>query len=82
MQNRMSALLFYILFPSSVSAAINKVICRMKSVITEIPATRQNDCSAGTSVKVPMKNASASQKAAANIEGPISFIANATLISI
>ena len=54
----------------------------MKSIITEIPATKQKDWRAGISVSIPMKNASASQKAAAKIDGPISFNANATLSSM
>lgn len=45
----------------------------MKSTITAMPATKQNDHKAGTSVNMPTKNANASQKAAQKIEGPISF---------
>lgn len=75
MQNRISALLFWILLPSNVKAAINKVIYSTKSQRTESPATKQKEYKAGTSVNIPIKNARASQKAAAKIEGPISFMA-------
>lgn len=51
------------------------VIYSKKSAITEIPATRQKDQSAGTSVSIPMKKAKDSQKAAVKIDGPISFMA-------
>lgn len=46
---------------------------------TESPATKQNDCRAGISVYIPIKKASASQKAATKILGPISFMAKAIL---
>lgn len=52
----------------------------MKSVTTAIPATWQKELRAGMSVLWPMKNARASQKAATNMEGPISLIARAILI--
>lgn len=44
-------------------------------MITAIPATKQKDQRAGTSVSMPTKKANDSQKAAQKIEGPISFIA-------
>lgn len=50
--------------------------------MTERPATRQKEYKAGTSVSIPIKNARASHNAAVKIEGPISFIAYATLNSI
>lgn len=51
----------------------------MKSVRTDIPATKQNDYRAGISVSMPMKKANPSQNAATKMLGPISFIANAIL---
>lgn len=54
-------------------------IWKSKSVNTDSPATRQNDCRAGISVYIPMKKARASQKAATKILGPISFMAKAIL---
>lgn len=47
-----------------------------------MPATKQNDQRAGTSVSIPTKNARDSQKAAQKIDGPISFNAYAILNSI
>jgi hypothetical protein len=73
LQNMISALPYWILLPSSVNAAMKRVIYKKKSITTAIPATRQKEYRAGTSVSIPMKNASASQNAAVNIEGPISF---------
>ena len=50
--------------------------------MTAMPATRQNDYSAGISVCIPIKNAKDSQNAATKIEGPISYKARAILWSI
>ena len=80
-QKAISYLFCWILLTSMLRQAMNMVICRMKSMMTAIPATKQKLQRAGTSVSIPMKKARASQKAAQNIEGPISFRAYAILNS-
>lgn len=57
------------------------VICKKKSVMTPIPATKQKFYKAGISVSIPIKKVRASHVAAANTDGPISFIAKAILCS-
>lgn len=51
----------------------------MKSNTIARPATEQKDCKAGMSVYIPITKARVSQKAATKMDGPISFMAKATL---
>jgi hypothetical protein len=81
LQQKTSHLFALILFWSSTITGMKRNIYKMKSVTTARPATKQNDCRAGISVELPMKKARASQKAATNIDGPISFNAKAARYS-
>lgn len=80
-QQNKSHRFYSIRWRSNTKAGKKNNIQKIKSVITAIPATRQNDCNAGISVYIPMKKARASQNPAMKIEGPTSYKANAILSS-
>ena len=80
-QQNKSHRFYSIRWRSKAKAGKKNNIQKAKSVITAIPATRQNDCNAGISVYIPMKKARASQNPATKIDGPTSYKANAILSS-